>query len=127
MAQRVLVTVRSVRNRTGDRPRICRQWSVGLRLRHRCKSAQCACWRNHPFEDRHLRRVEAWDVERMVANVRRHWAALTCWSQCGHCRSYGDPKDIAALAVFLASDAAKSISGLTGQMLPIDNDMQQAS
>jgi NAD(P)-dependent dehydrogenase (short-subunit alcohol dehydrogenase family) len=35
-----------------------------------------------------------------------------------------DPKDIAALAVFLASDAAKSISG---QMIPIDNDMQQAS
>lgn len=35
-----------------------------------------------------------------------------------------DPKDIAALAVFLASDAEKSISG---QMLPIDNDMQQAS
>ena len=34
-----------------------------------------------------------------------------------------DPKDIAALAVFLASDAAKSISG---QMLPIDNDMQSA-
>ena len=33
-----------------------------------------------------------------------------------------DPRDIAAL--FLASDAAKSISG---QMLPIDNDMQQAS
>ncbi len=35
-----------------------------------------------------------------------------------------DPKDIASLAVFLASDAAKSISG---QMLPIDNDMQAAS
>ncbi|MDR3441946.1 MAG: SDR family oxidoreductase [Legionella sp.] len=35
-----------------------------------------------------------------------------------------DPKDIAALAVFLASDAAKSISG---QMIPIDNDMQAAS
>ena len=35
-----------------------------------------------------------------------------------------DPKDIAALAVFLASNAAKSISG---QMLPIDNDMQAAS
>ena len=35
-----------------------------------------------------------------------------------------DPKDIAALAVFLASDSAKSISG---QILPIDNDMQQAS
>ena len=34
-----------------------------------------------------------------------------------------NPKDIAALAVFLASDAAKSISG---QMMPIDNDMQQA-
>jgi NAD(P)-dependent dehydrogenase (short-subunit alcohol dehydrogenase family) len=35
-----------------------------------------------------------------------------------------DPRDIAALAVFLASDAAKSISG---QMLPIDNDMQATS
>jgi len=35
-----------------------------------------------------------------------------------------DPRDVAALAVFLASDAAKSISG---QMLPIDNDMQAAS
>jgi NAD(P)-dependent dehydrogenase (short-subunit alcohol dehydrogenase family) len=32
-----------------------------------------------------------------------------------------DPSDIAALAVFLASDAAKSISG---QMLPIDGDLQ---
>lgn len=35
-----------------------------------------------------------------------------------------DAKDIAAFAVFLASDAAKSISG---QMLPIDNDAQEAS
>jgi NAD(P)-dependent dehydrogenase (short-subunit alcohol dehydrogenase family) len=35
-----------------------------------------------------------------------------------------DPKDIAALAVFLASDAGKSISG---QILPIDNDTQKAS
>ena len=35
-----------------------------------------------------------------------------------------DPRDIAALAVFLASDAGKPISG---QMLPIDNDMQRAS
>jgi NAD(P)-dependent dehydrogenase (short-subunit alcohol dehydrogenase family) len=35
-----------------------------------------------------------------------------------------DPRDIAALAVFLASDAGKSISG---QILPIDNDMQVAS
>ncbi len=35
-----------------------------------------------------------------------------------------DPRDVAALAVFLASDAARSISG---QMLPIDNDSQQAS
>jgi NAD(P)-dependent dehydrogenase (short-subunit alcohol dehydrogenase family) len=33
------------------------------------------------------------------------------------------PKDIAPLAVFLASDAAKSISG---QVLPIDNDRQRA-
>jgi NAD(P)-dependent dehydrogenase (short-subunit alcohol dehydrogenase family) len=36
-------------------------------------------------------------------------------------KRFVDPADIAALAVFLASDAAKSISG---QMLPIDNDMQ---
>jgi NAD(P)-dependent dehydrogenase (short-subunit alcohol dehydrogenase family) len=34
-----------------------------------------------------------------------------------------DARDIAALAVFLASDAAKSISG---QVLPIDNDRQRA-
>jgi NAD(P)-dependent dehydrogenase (short-subunit alcohol dehydrogenase family) len=34
-----------------------------------------------------------------------------------------DPKDIAALAVFLASSSAKSISG---QVLPIDNDRQKA-
>ena len=34
-----------------------------------------------------------------------------------------DPKDIAALAVFLASDAAKAISG---QVLTIDNDRQRA-
>ncbi len=38
-------------------------------------------------------------------------------------RRFVDPKDIAALALFLASDAGKSISG---QMLPIDNDMQYA-
>ena len=35
-----------------------------------------------------------------------------------------DPKDIAALAVFLASDSAKMISG---QILPIDGDAQAAS
>lgn len=35
-----------------------------------------------------------------------------------------DPRDIAALCVFLASDAGKSISG---QMLPMDNDAQKAS
>ena len=35
-----------------------------------------------------------------------------------------DPRDIAALAVFLASDSAKAISG---QILPIDNDRQQVS
>jgi NAD(P)-dependent dehydrogenase (short-subunit alcohol dehydrogenase family) len=34
-----------------------------------------------------------------------------------------DPKDIAQLAVFLASDAAKAISG---QVIPIDNDKQRA-
>ena len=35
-----------------------------------------------------------------------------------------DPRDIATLAVFLASDAGKSISGA---MLPFDNDTQKAS
>ena len=35
-----------------------------------------------------------------------------------------DPRDIAILGVFLASDAGKSISGA---MLPIDNDTQKAS
>jgi NAD(P)-dependent dehydrogenase (short-subunit alcohol dehydrogenase family) len=39
-------------------------------------------------------------------------------------RQFVDPKDIAALAVFLASDSAKMISG---QMLSIDGDMQSAS
>jgi NAD(P)-dependent dehydrogenase (short-subunit alcohol dehydrogenase family) len=34
-----------------------------------------------------------------------------------------DPKDIAALAVYLASPAAKAISG---QVIPIDNDRQKA-
>lgn len=39
-------------------------------------------------------------------------------------KRFVDPKDIAALAVFLASDAGKSISG---QLLPIDNDSHTAS
>ncbi len=39
-------------------------------------------------------------------------------------KSFVDPKDIAALSVFLASDGAKMISG---QMLPIDGDSQKAS
>jgi NAD(P)-dependent dehydrogenase (short-subunit alcohol dehydrogenase family) len=39
-------------------------------------------------------------------------------------KRFVDPADIAALAVFLASDAAKSISG---QLLPIDNDTAKAS
>lgn len=39
-------------------------------------------------------------------------------------KQFVDPKDIAALAVFLASDSAKMISG---QMFPIDGDMQKAS
>ncbi len=38
-------------------------------------------------------------------------------------KAFVDPKDIAQLAVFLASDAAKAISG---QVLPIDNDRQHA-
>ena len=39
-------------------------------------------------------------------------------------KRFVDPKDIAALCVFLASDAAKSISG---QVLPIDNDSVKAA
>jgi NAD(P)-dependent dehydrogenase (short-subunit alcohol dehydrogenase family) len=39
-------------------------------------------------------------------------------------KQFVDPKDIAALSVFIASDAGKSISG---QTLNIDNDMQTAS
>ena len=39
-------------------------------------------------------------------------------------KQFVDPDDIAALAVFLASDSAKMISG---QMLPIDGDMPKAS
>jgi NAD(P)-dependent dehydrogenase (short-subunit alcohol dehydrogenase family) len=39
-------------------------------------------------------------------------------------KRFVDPRDIAALAVFLASDSAKSISGA---LLPIDNDMQKVS
>ena len=38
-------------------------------------------------------------------------------------KGFVDPKDIAALCVFLASDAAKAISG---QVLPIDNDRRHA-
>jgi len=39
-------------------------------------------------------------------------------------KRFVDPADIAALAVFLASDAGRSISG---QMIPIDGDSQSAS
>ena len=39
-------------------------------------------------------------------------------------KRFVDPRDIAALAVFISSDAGKSVSG---QMLPIDNDMHRAS
>ena len=39
-------------------------------------------------------------------------------------KRFVDPKDIAALCIFLTSDAGKSISG---QVLPIDNDSAKAS
>jgi NAD(P)-dependent dehydrogenase (short-subunit alcohol dehydrogenase family) len=55
---------------------------------------------------------------RSVADVRLQAMAVQS------IKRHVEPKDIAALAIFLASDAAKSISG---QMLPIDNDMQAAS
>jgi NAD(P)-dependent dehydrogenase (short-subunit alcohol dehydrogenase family) len=39
-------------------------------------------------------------------------------------KRFVDPKDIAALILFLTSDAGKSISG---QVLPIDNDAQSSA
>ena len=39
-------------------------------------------------------------------------------------KRFADPKDIAALWVYLASDSGKSI---TGQVIPIDNDAHHAS
>lgn len=39
-------------------------------------------------------------------------------------KRFVDPRDIAALIVFLTSDAGKSISG---QVLPIDNDAQTSA
>jgi NAD(P)-dependent dehydrogenase (short-subunit alcohol dehydrogenase family) len=39
-------------------------------------------------------------------------------------KRFVDPKDIAALCLFLTSEAGKSISG---QVIPIDNDAHQAS
>jgi NAD(P)-dependent dehydrogenase (short-subunit alcohol dehydrogenase family) len=39
-------------------------------------------------------------------------------------KAFVDPREVAALAVFLASDAAKSISG---QILPIDGDRQRTT
>jgi hypothetical protein len=39
-------------------------------------------------------------------------------------KTFPNQKDIAALCVYLASDAGKSISG---QVIPIDNDAHQAS
>jgi NAD(P)-dependent dehydrogenase (short-subunit alcohol dehydrogenase family) len=52
-----------------------------------------------------------------IEEVKR--IAMASWSL----KYLVDPDDIGALAVFLASDAAKSISG---QVLPIDGDMQRA-
>jgi NAD(P)-dependent dehydrogenase (short-subunit alcohol dehydrogenase family) len=52
-----------------------------------------------------------------VAEVTKH--ALANQS----IKRFVDPRDIAALALFLASDSARSISG---QMIPIDGDSQLA-
>jgi NAD(P)-dependent dehydrogenase (short-subunit alcohol dehydrogenase family) len=68
-------------------------------------------------------------IERVLAG-RAQVSGKTVEDECRNAMSiqslqrFVDPWDIAALAVFLASDAGKSISG---QMLPIDNDMQMAS
>ena len=58
------------------------------------------------------------------AAPRRHRAEVRAEAMAAQSiKAMIDPKNIAALAVFLASDAAKSISG---QVLPIDNERQRA-
>jgi NAD(P)-dependent dehydrogenase (short-subunit alcohol dehydrogenase family) len=59
------------------------------------------------------------DVEHKTLDEERE-AAMSIQSL----KRFVDPKDIAALIVFLTSDAGKSISG---QVLPIDNDAQTSS
>ncbi|HJV79899.1 SDR family oxidoreductase [Noviherbaspirillum sp.] len=59
------------------------------------------------------------DVEHKTLEEERE-AAMSIQSL----KRFVDPKDIAALILFLTSDAGKSISG---QVLPIDNDAQTSS
>lgn len=59
------------------------------------------------------------DVEHKTLEEERE-AAMSVQSL----KRFVDPKDIAALIVFLTSDAGKSISG---QVLPIDNDAQSSA
>ena len=72
--------------------------------------------------------VEGERVQRVLAGRARATGQTIEAMQAGalanqSIKQFVDPDDIAALAVFLASDAAKSISG---QMLNIDGDQQRA-
>ena len=72
--------------------------------------------------------VEGERVQRVLAGRARATGQTIEAMQAGalanqSIKQFVDPGDIAALAVFLASDAAKSISG---QMLNIDGDQQRA-
>ena len=57
-----------------------------------------------------------------ISGRRSRRSASAPW-RCSRSRASSIPKDIAALCVFLASDAAKAISG---QVIPIDNDRRHA-
>ena len=68
-------------------------------------------------------------LEDVVRGFNREYQKASAFTELaplngGDYQRFVDPKDIAALALFVASDAGKSISG---QLIPIDNDMQMAS
>jgi NAD(P)-dependent dehydrogenase (short-subunit alcohol dehydrogenase family) len=63
-------------------------------------------------------------IERMASVSGKSVAEVTKEALANQSiKRFVDPKDIAALALFLASDSARSISG---QMIPIDGDSQLA-
>ena len=69
--------------------------------------------RRHPADDGGRAQASGQTVEQVTASAMANQSI----------KRLVDSRDIAAVAVFLASDSAKAISG---QMVPIDNDVQQA-